>query len=177
MQSTRVLIVSGNVTLDKKKVVRGTLLQKGVLDTSDKSFIKLRVENWNSIVVVGPSSSLRIDSTGGKFTVHLNYGVARVKPLKNYKDVEHPYLFTTSNALVKSSKSDYILQQNFLFNDTEAVVNTGTVSFTPRYNKTVSKIIQKGQWVGLGGRFNDLIPKIKKLSRTAAEYYTELLLL
>jgi len=172
--------IKGEVTFKGENLRVGEVIQGvGNLVTQKKSFIKIYVEAWNNTIVLGPSSTMKLNLTkeekvdGDKIFYTLSKGICRwvsTKDSKKQKGAVH-----TPIASLGVRGTDFLVKQNSLLGETEIVVFDGKVLFKNRKLKNDEIEVNKGQWGGLGGRFGKTIGEILDLPPKVIERFKKTL--
>lgn len=172
----------GEVKFNGKSVSKGQQVKEfGLLETGASSFVKVELGANKNIIVLGANGSM--DLGAGKdyktqrndYLYTLQKGLCRwVTGAKDAKDV--PKLHT-KNAIMGVRGTDYLVEVDPLLGETQLIVLDGKVMLENRNKSADKKLISKGQWGGIGGRFGSEIGEIIDLPKAAIEQFSKKLLL
>lgn len=149
----------GQISYQEKELQLNSQIQgKGVLKSGPRSFVKIKVEQWGSSIILGPDSEMSIDLISKEATkvYLLEKGYVRWRTY-NQKKLEEVRGISTKTAAMGVRGTDFLVIANELLNETEIVVFDGVVELKNLKDPTNSFEVSKGQWGGLGGRFTQKI--------------------
>lgn len=152
----------GTATFGGKPLTeKSTLKGKGTFVVSEKSYLKIKLNEAGTEFVIGANSSTVIDLTlpGEKQELTLVRGMTRwvsgkIKGLG----------VKTHNVSMGVRGTDFLTTYNPLLGETEVICFDGEVSMTNLGDPTDTKNVSKNQWGGFGGRFGKKLSEILTLS-------------
>lgn len=163
----------GEVFFESRKVTPGMILKEGgFVSTGPKSLLKIKIKAWDSTVVIGPNSQMRLnfDRPGAKVKYTFAKGICRwisSNADKRKKGIQ----VQTKNAAMGIRGTDFFLSYNDEFDETEIVMFHGKVLFQNNSDSKNKVLLDEGYWGGIGGRFGESIQKPIKLSARALEVF------
>ncbi|OUR94151.1 hypothetical protein A9Q84_17735 [Halobacteriovorax marinus] len=134
----------------------------GILKSKRRSFIKLAISEWNTNIVVGPNSEMKIDLSSKAAPKKYSFLKGRCR-WKTNKNIKSSGVIHTNQASLGVRGTDYLLIVNSLLGETEIVVFDGLVDFKNATDKADVALLKKNQWGGLGGRYGAKIGKVLDL--------------
>jgi hypothetical protein len=148
--SAEVIKLIGKVTLDDTPLKVGDIINKrGMITTSDKSYIQFKIDKWKNNISIGANSKMDLNfSDEKKYT--LEKGHCR---WKSFAPSEVKGKIFTKNSALGVRGTDFLLKFNSTFGETEVIMFDGAVFFENSADKSNAFEIKKGQWGGIGGRF------------------------
>lgn len=162
----------GNVSVNGKTATATTLVQdKDLVVVAQKSYVKLKATD-NTIIIVGPNSQLKVDLSSKKVPVEILGGSLRwisPGPKKVYYGVK------SKNAVLGVRGTDFFVEKNNTFDETQMVCFSGEVLMINAKNKADRKTVKAGQWGGVGGRYSQKIGEIIDLSPEIVKSFKDLL--
>ncbi len=178
--SVSILKVRGTVKYNGEVISKDSKIEKsGVMKTSKRSFIKIRLNKWGNTIVLGPNSQIDVDLSKDfkKQKFSLVHGAIRWigKAQKNVKNKKPSGVMYTRTAALGVRGTDFFLKANKLLGETEIVLFDGLVNFENLSDKSDSKLIKKGQWGGLGGRFGNKVKVIGGLPQNVVDHFDKFL--
>lgn len=150
--------IIGTVLFDGVAVKPGDIIDKaGLLETKEKSYIKITIEKWNNSIAMGPHSKMALNfSDEKKYT--LEQGICRWQTAaKNALKENSKGKIYTKNVSMGVRGTDFLLKSFALFGETEIIMFDGSVQMDNLEDPANSVTINKGQWGGLGGRYGKKI--------------------
>lgn len=171
--------VRGEVFYNGNLLSQGSeIVKNGVLKTNAKSFVKIFIKEWGNTITLGPRTTMKID-LGENIKVE-NYslinGAARWIRNSDSKVKDKGAIYTKVASLGVRG-TDFYIKNSSLFGETEIIVFNGKVSFQSKAMASDEKLITKGQWGGLGGRFGAQVKVIPELPNQILDYFNSLLIL
>jgi len=152
--------IIGSAFFDGKEIKMGDSLSKnGLITTSNKSFIQLKIVKWNTSINLGSNSKMELNfASEKKYT--LMDGYCRWKSLIRdavTKSGGGKGKIYTKNVAMGVRGTDFLIKSFPIFGETEIVMFDGEVLMENIDDKENSVVVTKGQWGGLGGRFGKKI--------------------
>ncbi len=153
----------GKVLLNQDILSEGEkLFAGGKLVTNEKSFVVLRVPSWGSSVTVGPNSAMDVNferDSDSNYT--LKSGICRwISEMGKAHSGEQ---VKTKTAAFGVRGTDFMAKYAPT-GETEIIVLDGKVNFRSALVKSGTengeRMISKGQWGGVGGKFGKTIEKV-----------------
>ena len=173
----RVLKLKGKVTMNGKPLSLGTIIsERGLLETSEKSFVVLTIEKWNNGLTLGPSSKMNLQFDTDKKYV-LESGLCRwkttVKNLAKGNQLSQKGKLFTKNVSMGIRGTDFFISFNPIFGETEIVMFEGEVMMENADNIENKILVKSGEWGGLGGRFGKILNPPLTLPANVLENFTK----
>ena len=158
--NAKVVKFKGEVLYNGKQITTATLFsQDGLIEVKAKSYLKIKIEEYNSEFAIGPNSSLRIDlkKNDKNSPYRLLNGLLRwvTKGKGKYKG-----FIRTNTASLAVRGTDFLVVVSELLGETEVYCFKGKVLFQNRKDRSDKGLVKKNDWGGIGGRFS---PKVGKL--------------
>ncbi len=164
--------LKGKVTINgKTATIKSLIKDKDLIAVDEKSFIKLKATD-NTLIIVGPKSQLKVDLSSKKIPVEIIGGSLRwisPGPKKVYLGVK------SKNAVLGVRGTDFYVEKNNIFNETQMVCFSGEVLMINSKDRTDKKTVKSGQWGGIGGRYSQRIGEIIDLSPEIIKSFKDLL--
>lgn len=128
----------------------------GKLESTVGSFVVLEFLKNKDFMRVNESSSMEISppNAQNEQTLKIHSGVARVEIQKS-DSKKTRFSIKSSAATMGVRGTNFFAKADPVLGETELIVFDGTVAFSSNKNPSDSKMIQKGQWGGIGGRFGE----------------------
>lgn len=158
------VLVNGK-SLTKKDVVKNN----DVIKVLEKSFLKLRANDGTKILI-GPKSNITISLSKKKLPLRMDLGSLRwISPSKGkiYNGI------TTPNAVLGVRGTDFFVERDATFDETQMICFEGNVTLTSTLNKKDSKNVGPGQWGGIGGRYSKKIGEIITLKPMITQWFKD----
>lgn len=177
LPTATVKVLKGKVQFNGKEIKQSDVIKEnGLITTSPRSFVKIEVADWNSAIVIGPASSMKIDLSSPDVEKKYEFlgGVCRWKSLVTKSEGKKGKIFT-KEVSVGVRGTDFLLTRNEYLGESEIIVFDGLVLFSNLADQNDSAEIKQGQWGGVGGRYGEKIGKIIDLPPTALRHYTRFL--
>jgi hypothetical protein len=134
----------------------------GILKSHRRSFVKLKINEWNTNIVVGPNSEMKIDLSSKKAPKKYSFLKGRCR-WKTNTDSKSSGVIHTKQASLGVRGTDYLLIANSLLGETEVVIFDGLVEFKNSTDTKDVVVLKKNQWGGIGGRYGSKIGKVLDL--------------
>ncbi len=174
--------IKGKVTFNKGGLQEGKKIEKdGHIEVGQRSFIEIKVPEWNAQLTLGPGAYLSLDFRPKTLKkVFLKRGSLRwtsTLPLGNkaiLKKSKKGFLFT-SQAKLMIKGTDFIVKVGSYFKETEVVLLKGKILFQSLSDTDDYVFLKSPHWVGIGGRFTSSIGEALKLDNQIKNYYGLLL--
>ena len=171
----QVLKMKGEVTYNGSQLEKDQKVKKsGVLKTGAKSFVKILIGKWKNTIVLGPNSTMDIDVSKPQ----VNKKASHIYTFKNGicrwisgKGNKGKGKIKTRVAILGVRGTDFVLTSNEILGESEIVVLDGAVMFVNKKNKADSRLVSKGQWGGLGGRYGQSIEAPLNLPKVVLDQY------
>lgn len=162
----------GSVEVNNKAITKKTKVMNGdIVIVKDKSYLKLKASD-GTIIIVGPKSGLKISFNKNKTPVSLEVGSLRwISPKKDKKFLG----VRTPNAILGVRGTDFFVERERVFDETQMVCFDGNVNLASVKNKDDSKNVGPGQWGGIGGRYSQKIGEIITLKASILKSFKDLL--
>ena len=179
-KDTEVLKAKGYVSLDKVILKPGMKLRKsGLIKSGVGSFVKIKNNATQSIIILGPNSELQLDLTNKDLTQQniLRKGIARwVSEKSKDKDFQKQARgLRTTQAVMGVRGTDYIVKVTPLFKETEVIVMDGTILFASQLDTNDQKSVNKHQWGGIGGRYGKKIGDLLDLEPETIKFFDKII--
>lgn len=171
-----VITAEGQVTYDGQKVKKGFVIAvPGRLSTGKDSRARVLLTAKKTIATLNENSIIEIAATDPvtqKTVFQLAQGTTRW--VVQEKAASEEIKIMTRSSVMGVRGTDFIAIYTPLFGESEIVCFDGFVNFQSAADKTDHKMIKKGQWGGIGGRYGakigDLIdlpaPILETLSKS-----------
>lgn len=160
--TAKVVTLKGKATFMGKPIKQNAILEGvGEINVNDKSYLKLQLSDSGTTIVVGANSvtTMNFNEPPENQELNLVRGAARwVSGKIQGKGVR------THNVLLGIRGTDIFVSYNNLLTETEVICFDGQILMTNWTDKSDYKIITKGQWGGIGGRFGEKIANVLDLS-------------
>lgn len=155
--------LGGEVSLNGKKLKANADIYEGggLLVTKAKSFVKIHVPAWGSDVSLGPNSSMELDfkkSDSANYT--LKKGLCRWISEKGGRHEGNQV--RTKTAAMGIRGTDFVVQYS-PSGETDIVVLDGKVLFGSALAKGSEKLVNSGQWGGVGGKYGKTVSDVVDL--------------
>lgn len=165
--SAKVEKVVGTVIFNGKEVHEGESLSvNGTLETKKRSLLRLRMDLWNSTIVVGPDTKMALDLTSSKEVKPQRYqlkeGFCRWISSMKSDQMKGSHVYTKSAALGIRG-TDFEILNREATGETEVIVFEGEVLLKSSRAESEA-LLKKGQWGGVGGKFGATVAKPKDLA-------------
>ena len=145
-----VLMFKGQVLYNGVQISKETtFLENGLLEVKDKSYLKIKVNEYNSTFTLSANSTLKIkfnkNIKNSPFTLKngllrwLTKGKSKVKGFVRTK---------TASLAVRGT--DFLIVVSSLLNETEVYCFKGKVLFQNRKDRNDKGIVKKNDWGGIG---------------------------
>jgi hypothetical protein len=163
--------LKGKVSVNGKTLKKGDIVStNGLLKTGARSFVRILINGWNGQITLGGNTQMILNFQApkdeGKY--QLLSGASRWKTLSGKKSKGG---MSGSVASLGVRGTDFFIINNKLFNETEIIVFDGAVEMENLSNKKDVKVLKKGQWGGVGGRFGANIGKVINLPANILETF------
>lgn len=168
--------IIGQVLFDGKNLKVGDKIEKsGLLETREKSLVQFKVEAYNNIISVGPSSKMTFNPSSEKKYI-LDEGMCRWKTdIKNsLKEHAKGKVFTKTVSMGVRG-TDFLIKSNPLFGEVEIIMLDGEVLMENLQDADNSVLVKKGQWGGMGGRYGKKIAPPIEIPATALADFEKLI--
>lgn len=171
LQAIEVTALKGEVLIGKTRLSKtGTLkVSAGTVTTGPASFVRLRFPENESILTIGPNSSMRLN----KDLIHeQKSGSALFKFLKKKALSDSPDIVVRSKLATFGVRgTEFMSVVNPLLDETEIITFEGLVEFKALEEKGGSAQVGAGQWGGIGGRFGSEIGSILTLPASVLDHF------
>jgi len=148
--------LQGEVFFEGKSVQQGqALAAPGVITSGVNSSAHVKILANGTEVRLTPGTRMKLDADSGE----LLQGSARWKVLsrKSLPAGKHRFIVRTGSAVMGVRGTDFMGVFNALLGESEIVVFEGEVAFESAKDSNDAKVVRKGQWGGIGGRFRQKI--------------------
>lgn len=169
--------VKGRVFFNDKLLKKGDEINKsGKLTTKKSSFVKISIKEWENTISLGPNSLMKLNLLDKQVEKKYSFikgacrWISKLDKSKKSKGVIY-----TPTAALGVRGTDFIVKANDMFQETEIIVLDGMVNFDNLGDGQDSKLINKGQWGGLGGRFGGNIGNVIDLPENILSFYRKVL--
>lgn len=170
-----VIKFKGNVLYNGKRITSKTLfLENGLIEVKDKSYLKMKVNEYNSTFTLGANSSLKIkfnkNIKNSPYTLRngllrwVTKGKSKVKGFVRTK---------TASLAVRGT--DFLVVVSSLLNETEIYCFKGKVLFQNRKDRDDNGLVQRNDWGGIGGRFGEKVGDIVPMTEVQIDHVKGLL--
>lgn len=172
--------LKGKVTFNGVALKLNQKISKGgTLQSSDKSFVSIKSLEFGSNIFLSANSSLKINDVKDKVPLSLVEGAVRWVTTKDKTKAKTKTKrvggIKTKNAVFGVRGTNFAIIYGKLLGESEIVCFDGKVNFTNQKNTKNTKLITKGQWGGLGGRFGSVITVMDKVPKNVVEHFDKLL--
>jgi len=170
--------LKGKVTFNGVPLKLNQKISKGgTLQSSDKSFVSIKSLEFGSNIFLSANSSLKINDVKDKVPLSLVEGAVRWVTTKDKTKTKTKRVggIKTKNAVFGVRGTNFAIIYGKLLGESEIVCFDGKVNFTNQKNRKNTKLITKGQWGGLGGRFGSVITTMDKVPKNVVEHFDKLL--
>jgi hypothetical protein len=167
-----VIKLKGNVLFNGEKLSIGDVLTKnGLLEVKQKSYLKIKVEQYQSELTFAPGAQLKLSfkKESKKSPYTLLSGTMRW--LTTGAKAKRKGVIKTKSAVFGVRGTDFLIIANPLLNESEIVCFDGEVVFVNKENTSDRKSILKNQWGGLGGRFGSSIGALLTLPKNIINHF------
>lgn len=133
----------------------------GEIQTGDKSYLKLLLNESKTVIVIGANTTTKINIAlpAEKQELNLTKGIARwVTGEKKGLGVR------TNNSIMGIRGTDFFTSYNPLLGETEIICFDGQIEMMNAVDNDDKKNIGKNQWGGMGGRFGKKLSDVLTLS-------------
>lgn len=173
----QIVKLRGSVTYNGQAVKQSQKIKvSGLLKTGKKSFVKILISQWNNSIVLGPNSEmdmqmgLKPDKKSHSHLYTFKNGICRWVSGKGKKGKGK---IKTPNAILGVRGTDFVLQANAVLGESEIVLLDGAVMFSDKNNRANGRLVSKGQWGGLGGRYGKFIAPPLNLPKSVLDEYSK----
>jgi hypothetical protein len=162
----------GKALFNGKEIHEGdSLIVNGNLQTLKRSFLRIRMDIWNSSIVIGADTQMALDLTSPKSANPKRYelkdGLCRWISAMKGKQLTGSHVFTKSAAMGVRG-TDFEIRNRDKEGETEIIVFDGEVLLKSNLADSEA-LVKAGQWGGVGGKFGKTVAKPKSLSPAALE--------
>ena len=173
--TAKVVKFKGDVLYNGNQISNSTIFsQDGLIEVKSKSYLKIKVEQYNSEFAIGPNSSLRIDlkknDKNSPYTL-LN-GLLR---WVTKGDAKFKGFIRTNTASLAVRGTDFLVVVSKLLGETEVYCFKGKVLFQNRKDRSDKGIVKRNDWGGIGGRFSPKVGKLVPMSEKQITHVKTLL--
>ncbi|HEY8278224.1 MAG TPA: FecR domain-containing protein [Bdellovibrionota bacterium] len=160
--SAKVEKLVGSAVFNGKEIKEGQVLDvNGTIETKKRAFIRLAMPIWNSSIVIGPETQMKLDLTSPKDKnpkrYELTNGLCRWISSMKSNQLKGSHVHTKSAALGVRG-TDFEVQNRKDSGETEIIVFDGEVLLQSKLASS-EQLVKKGQWGGVGGKFGKVIAK------------------
>lgn len=153
--TARVVAFKGDVLYKDKQITKDTIIdQNGIIEVKDKSYLKLKVDIYNSVMAISANSKVQLvypkKKVRSPFSI-LN-GLLRWKTLGK---AERKGFLRTKTAAMAVRGTDFLVVVSELLGETEIYCFDGKVVFANRNNTKDKITVTVNDWGGIGGRFGE----------------------
>jgi hypothetical protein len=167
-----VIKIKGNVLFNGKKVkLEDALAENGILEVTKNSYIKLKVEKFQSLLTFAPGTKLKLDFKKNTKKTPYTLLSGSMRWLTTGKKAQKKGVIKTRSAIFGVRGTDFLIMVNPLLNESEIVCFDGEVLFVNKKNSKDRKSIKENQWGGLGGRFGKSIGPLLTLPKNIIEHF------
>jgi hypothetical protein len=145
----------GTVLYNGKKIDNDTIFEKnGIIQVKQKSYLKMKVIEYNSHISLGPNSKLTLKYSKGKKKRSPFFFKAGVMRWITQGESKSKGFIRTKTVAMGVRGTDFLVVVSELLGETEIYCFDGKVLFANRKNKKDSKTVKRNDWAGIGGRFS-----------------------
>lgn len=145
----------GDVLYNGKQISSSTVFEEnGEIEVKDKSYLKLKIEKYNSVMAVSANSKVRLSYPKNKERspfVILN-GLLR---WTTQGKSEKKGFIRSKVAAMAVRGTDFLVVVSELLGETEIYCFDGKVIFANRKNTKDQVTVKLNDWGGIGGRFGE----------------------
>jgi hypothetical protein len=161
-----VIKFKGNVLYNGEQINNSTtFLENGVIEVKEKSYLKLKVNEYNSTFTLSPNSVLKIKFNKNKMNSPFSLVNGLLRWVTKGKSEIKGFVRTKSASLAVRG-TDFLVVVSELLNETEVYCFKGKVLFQNRKDRNDNGVVKKNDWGGIGGRFGtkvgEIIPMTEK---------------
>jgi hypothetical protein len=156
----------GAVTVDGNSIREEEIIRDGAeVKTEKDSYADIEIHATNAHLTVNPNSTLILHrpKPNGDESHVLKEGAIRAKV--NHRS-DRNFKIHTTPAIFGVRGTDFIVTMNPLFSDAEVVVIKGSVEVTSTTDPLDAKLVQAGEWAGIGGRYGKKVTETLKVSES-----------
>lgn len=171
----KVLSIRGFISFNGKTLKKESILVKnGKLKSGAGSYVKLKMSELDSVIILGPNSEMDLEFGNEDQTKNttLVQGLARWISKGKSKTTRG---LRTKQAILGIRGTDYLVKVTSLLGETEIIVFDGKVNFASQIDNKDQKEISKNQWGGLGGRFGKNIGQVLDLPKNVIDYFDSII--
>jgi hypothetical protein len=149
-------------------------LENGLLEVKEKSYLKMKVNEYNSTFTLSANSTLKIkfnkNIKNSPYTLRngllrwVTKGKSKVKGFVRTK---------TASLAVRGT--DFLVVVSSLLNETEVYCFKGKVLFQNRKDRNDNGLVQRNDWGGIGGRFGTKVGEIIPMTEVQIKHVKGLL--
>jgi hypothetical protein len=165
-----IIKLNGKVSFNGKDVILGDKISdRGSIETSNKSFVLLKIDKWKNTISIGANTKMKLDfSDDKKYTIE--DGICRWKSIGKSEAKGKIY---STQASFGVRGTDFIIIENKLLKETEIVMFDGSVVFENLSDNNNKFELLSGQWGGIGGRFGEKIRPPLNLEQNVLNIFKE----
>ncbi len=165
-----IIKLTGTVSFNGKNVLQGDKIrERGIIETSNKSFLLLKIDKWKNTISIGANTKMKLDfNDEKKYTIE--EGICRWKSLGKSEAKGKIY---STQASFGVRGTDFIIIENKLLKETEIVMFDGKVIFENLSDNKNKFELLPGQWGGIGGRFGEKIRPPLDLNENILKQFKE----
>ena len=170
-----VVKLKGKVVFAGRPLHEGAkILHDGIVETGPRSYVKIETPFWGNSIVIGPNSQMefRLENPKEKKKYSFLKGACR---WVRTKKTEKKGAIHTSHVSLGIRGTDFVLIVNPVFGESEVAVLDGEVLMTNASQLDDKKIVKKGQWGGVGGRYGSTIGEILDLPNKVIDKFEKIL--
>lgn len=155
-----VIKFKGTVLYNGIQITQKTLFsENGTIEVKKNSYLKIKVEQYNSTMAISPNSTLRLKFSKkvSKSPYILMNGLLRwvTQGESKRKGFVH-----TKKAIFGVRGTDFLISVNSLLDESEIYCFDGKVIVVSRKDNKSRAFVKKNDWAGIGGRFSEKVGNI-----------------
>lgn len=163
--SAKVLVLKGKATFGGHQLKSTSFIKgAGEFVVGDKSYLKILLVESKTTLVLSANSTSLINVNQKQTIPELNLLQGAARWITGTSQVKKGGGIQTKNAALGIRGTNFFVSYNPLLGETEVICFDGTVEMSAKLVKSESKLINKNQWGGVGGRFGEELSKVLTLS-------------
>jgi hypothetical protein len=165
----------GEVLYNGKQITKTTLLEEnGLVEVKDKSYLKLKVSKYNSVMALSANSKVRLTYPKSleRSPFIILDGLLR---WTTQGPASKKGFIRTKNAAMAVRGTDFLVIVSELLGETEIYCFDGKVVFANTKNTKDKITVKLNDWGGIGGRFGSGVGEAVPMTETQIDHVKGLL--
>jgi hypothetical protein len=170
-----VVTFKGTVLYNGKQITKASkFLEDGLIEVKASSYLKIRVEEYNSEFSLGPNSSMRVKLKKNINNSPYTFINGLLRWVTKGKSKVKGFIRTDTASLAVRG-TDFLVVVSELLGETEVYCFSGKVLFQNRKDRKDRGIVKKNGWGGIGGRFSPKVGKLVPMTEEQIDHVKSLL--